>query len=385
MKINIVMGPFLPMPPRGCGAVERVWHGVAEQFAEYDNDVNIFCKRESSAKAKEKINGVKYVRCCDFTSTKSIFTNIAKDFFYSLKIISLLPMADILISNTFWLPFLAPRIKPTSGKVVVHVARVPKGQMHLYLKASRIVTVSSYIQSLIVKECSLLISITKVIPNPINTKIFHSLDKQTGCDEKTILYTGRIHPEKGLNLLISAFSEIHRHDKFARLCLIGPWRVQEGGGGQEYLDMLRNQATGMPVEFKEPIYNPNKLAGELRSAYVYCYPSLAEGGEASPLAPLEAMGTGLVPIVSDLKQFRDYIEPGINGLFFDHRGSNSYINLSEIFKKAFSDSDMLSRMSRNAAVKAKEFSNRNIAQMYLNTFEEIMTEGNGRDGKSHSR
>ena len=56
---------------------------------------------------------------------------------------------------------------------------------------------------------------------------------------------------------------------------------------------------------------------------------MAEKGEAMPVAPLEAMANGCVPLVSKLDCFRDYISDGTNGFVFDHRGSARDSDLTE--------------------------------------------------------
>ncbi|MDB5819362.1 MAG: hypothetical protein JWQ11_3002, partial [Rhizobacter sp.] len=49
---------------------------------------------------------------------------------------------------------------------------------------------------------------------------------------------------------------------------------------------------------------------------VFVYPSTAAKGEASPLAPLEAMSQGCPAITSDLTCFSDYVRPGVNAAMF---------------------------------------------------------------------
>ena len=47
-----------------------------------------------------------------------------------------------------------------------------------------------------------------------------------------------------------------------------------------------------------------------------------------PVAPLEAMANGCVPLVSSLDCFRDYIQDGMNGFVFDHRHGDPIQNLA---------------------------------------------------------
>ena len=109
-----------------------------------------------------------------------------------------------------------------------------------------------------------------------------------------------------------------------RLRVIGPHAVAQGGDGVEYLEELQAlaQRLGVGCEFLGPIFDQDALIGEYQRGGVFVYPSLAEAGESLGLAPLEAMATGCVAIVSDLRCFDDYIEDGVTGLRFDHRGAD---------------------------------------------------------------
>src|SRR5947207_4585948 len=58
------------------------------------------------------------------------------DLLYSMRTMSILPNADIIVTNTFWLPLLLRGSR--RGKIYVHVGRFPKGQMRFYDKAARL-------------------------------------------------------------------------------------------------------------------------------------------------------------------------------------------------------------------------------------------------------
>jgi glycosyltransferase involved in cell wall biosynthesis len=373
MRITIVTGPFQPLPPAGCGAVERIWQNMAIYFATQNHKVTLLSRGHVTQKSDEALDGVRYMRRAQFVQTGRIAWDLAKDLAYTLRMLAILPPADILVTNTFWFPILAPLLSTCAGKVVVNVARVPKGQMRLYKRASRLSAVSNAICDQIVKECPSVASIVKVIPNPINIEIFTppALPRNR-ASKQTILYTGRIHPEKGLALLIDAFADIYARLKSVRLRLIGPWRIDEGGGGQEYLNALEAKAYGLPVDFYEPIYDEKKLVRELQLAHVYCYPSLAEKGESFGVAPLEAMAAGLAPVVSDLPCFRDFLEDGITGYVFNHRVPKAVVYLSAALEKLLTNPKRAEQMGRKATERARDFSCENIARMYLKDFEEII-------------
>ncbi len=376
MKITIVMGGFLPMPPSGFGAVERVWDGLAREFAHAGHKVTLICKAGPEESRQEDRQGVAYLRVNGFRRSNRLPLDLARDFAYSSRVLSRLPRADILVTNTFWLPALAWRLRPSAGRVVVHVARVPRGQYWLYDGAARFDAVSSYIRERVIASRPKLAAKVRAFPNPIDTSVLSPPERpaRSGRPEATILYLGRLHPEKGVHVLIDAFKELVAQAPRTRLRLVGPWGVESGGGGEEYLKSLKRAAEGFPIEFVGPISELPRIAVALREADVFCYPSLAEHGEASPLAPLEAMATGLVPVVSDLSQFRDYLEPGRNGVIFDHRNGSAAGNLARALRETLSNPPRLEELSRRAIESARRFSYERVARLRLQDYEELLDE-----------
>jgi glycosyltransferase involved in cell wall biosynthesis len=283
-----------------------------------------------------------------------------------------LPPADILVTNTFWLPALAFAISRRAGKIAVHVARMPRGQYKLYRGVDRFQILSRPIQEAILAEQPALAPRVRFFPNPIDTGIYTPPPRpRRSDDEQTILYTGRLHPEKGLHVLLDAFALLSRQQGRLKLRLVGPWRTEHGGGGADYLEQLRRQAAGLNVEFGEPIFEPKQLAAVYQSAHFYCYPTLAAQGEASPVAPLEAMATGLVPVVSDIPQFREYLRPGVNGLVFAAHGAGAASELARTLLQLVSDPVEVADMSAQAARTAAAYSYARVADLYLEDFHQL--------------
>jgi glycosyltransferase involved in cell wall biosynthesis len=224
----------------------------------------------------------------------------------------------------------------------------------------------------------------RTIPNPVDTTIFHPQPSARRYDGPlTVLYAGRLHPEKGIHLLLSAFRELASRHPQLRLRLLGPAATAEGGGGDSYTQTLLRLSAGLPVEFVPPIREPAKLAQELDAAHFFCYPSLAERGESFGVAPLEAMATGLAPVVSSLDCFRDFIIDGETGLFFDHRAADAPARLAAQLESLLSSPDRARRLGAAAVAKAAEFSMRNVAARFLSDFGELLhTHSGGPHGRS---
>jgi len=151
--------------------------------------------------------------------------------------------------------------------------------------------------------------------------------------------------------------------------LVGPVKQSEGGGGEDFLRQLQRQLEGLPVRFEAPVYDPAALAKIYDDADLFVYPSVAESGESFGLAPLEAMARGVVPVVSDLAVFRDYLEPGASGMVFDHRAADADIRLAEVIAELLNNQQRREQMGSLARRTAERFSLREVSNRYLSLFE----------------
>jgi glycosyltransferase involved in cell wall biosynthesis len=294
--------------------------------------------------------------------------DLLKDLAYALRAVRRLPAADILVTNDFWLPVFAAR-RRAAGRVVVNANRFPKGQFRLYRRAARIAAASTAVRAAIVAQCPALADRTRVFPNPIDTHVFRPAPARAGvAAPKTLLYVGRVHPEKGVHLLVEAFRGIHAQRPAWSLRIIGPVATTQGGGGGGYLKELQQRANGLPVEFSEPIYHLDQLADAYRAADLFCYPSVAEQGESFGVAPLEAMACGVAPVVSALACFEDFLTPGETGWRFDHRASNPAGELAGQLLAATGDDAHRMATARRAAEVVQRFSLETVAREYLKDF-----------------
>ena len=221
----------------------------------------------------------------------------------------------------------------------------------------------------------------RVIPNPIDTDIFvPPASGRVARTPGTMLFTGRVHPEKGLHLLIEAWRSLLPRHPGLGLRFVGPSAVSAGGGGDDYIRRLHSVAGDHEIRIDPPVYGRTALADVLREADYFCYPSLAERGETFGVAPLEAMGTGLAPVVSDLTCFRDFLEPGVNGLIFDHRAPDAVTRLSDSLDRLISDPAGAARMGEAAARTAQRFSYSAVAEQFLSDFESLLRDRAGGAG-----
>ena len=375
MKITIALGAFLPVPPTMGGAVEKIWFALAQEFAHLGYDVVIVSRKMSNQPREEVVGGIRHLRVAGFDTPRSLIWLKFLDFLYSRRVMSILPPAHILVTNTFWLPLLAR--DSTRGKIYVHVGRYPKGQMRYYHRAARLQAPSSAVGNAISKEAPEMADKVSVIPYPAPGSTSSAL---AGSNRpRIILYVGRVHPEKGVHLLVEAFVRGTRA-AFTdwKLMIVGPVETRFGGGGTDYLAKLKQSAAGAGdrVKFAGSIFDSAALEQAFRDARLFVYPSLAERGESFGLAPLEAMTHGCAVLVSDLACFRDFIRDGETGFVFNHRSISPVESLSEKIGSIIRDEALLARVAEAGQRKSEEYSLPRVAERFIADFSSLIQEAN---------
>ena len=369
MRITIVQGAFLPVPPLLGGAVEKVWLGLGQEFARRGHEVVHISRQHPDLPHENEENGVRYRRVPGFDTPASLFKLKWLDLRYSLRAKRILTPADILVTNTFWLPFLIKHQR--FGHLYVHAQRYPKGQYRFYRHAARLQTVSNVIANAIRAEVPDLDHKIKIIGNPLPADFEIQPPRPLVTNgEAKFLFVGRIHPEKGIDILLEAFRLLESRSPASlklRLDIIGPHEVAQGGGGADFLAKLQAQARNLksPVKWHGPVFDAAMLQQAYREADFLVYPSIAGKGEASPLTPVEAMSQACLPITSNLECFADYLKPGENGFTFAlERRAES---LAETMAQACNHSD-LPALVKNALATAKRYRVPHIADEYLQDF-----------------
>ena len=373
MKITIVLGAFLPVPPVMGGAVEKVWFALSQEFAQRGHEVVLVSRALPELPRSETRDGVRHLRVRGFDTPRSLLWLKFLDLIYSIRTISILPAADIIVTNTFWLPILLRSSK--HGHVYVHVARYPKGQMRFYGRAARLQTPSHAVACAVIAEVPKLAEKIAVIPYPTPTSTIERDPPPIVEREKIVLFVGRVHPEKGLHLLIDAFANKTR-TLFAdwKLVIVGPAEKNYGGAGEPYLATLKRSAERAEgrIIFRGPVFDPIALEREFRSARLFVYPSLAEKGESFGLAPLEAMAHRCAVLVSNLDCFHDFIREGETGFIFNHRAANPIDALREKIENVGVDEPLLARVAETGFCKSTEYSLTCVADQFLDDFNSLV-------------
>ncbi len=141
-----------------------------------------------------------------------------------------------------------------------------------------------------------------VAPNGINLAPVKKATFARASGRKRALFLARLHPKKGLNLLLQAWAALGDLVKNWELVVAGP---DEGGHEAEVRQWVQEMGLEQAVSFTGPVSGEAKYT-LIASADLFVLTSYSEG---LPMAPLEAMAAGVPVLVTEpcnLPEVRDY-------------------------------------------------------------------------------
>lgn len=366
MKIAITFGFFLPVPPARGGATEKIWHALGRRLAARGHEVHAYSRSWPGWPDEETIDGVRHHRLPGRDHTTRLWLNLLLDLRWSLRLRRALPPDAAVISHNISLPWLLTLAPPRHrGPVSVVIGRMPKGQVRVYGRVPRIYATSEAVAAKALRENPGARPRLRTLRNSID---WHGLQGGGPAEGPLrIGYVGRLHPEKGLDLLIDAGALLNRRADLPpwKISLVGPVRVTDGGGGEAFAEGLARRAAsaglGDRFEILPPLFDPRALAQFYRGLGVFVYPTRAEQGEGLSVAPIEAMAAGAVPVLSALPCYKDLLRPGRDGLLFDHRSPSAASLLAERLAEVLQDPAARSALSRSARETASRFDYDSVA------------------------
>lgn len=373
MRITIVSGFFLPIPPAAGGATEKSWYQLARRFVARGHAVTIVSRRWPGWANEETVDGIRHLRLDGYNHRRSLAANLLLDFFWSWKVFFALPAADIVVVNAVALPAWLGLLKPSAGEVVLMTGRMPKGQYRSYRRIALVLAASSYVRDRVIAENSALAGVAKIYGYPLDWAALHGSPART-VGIVTIGYVGRLHEEKGLRLLADALEIVARTAGLPswRFVACGPADIARGGSGPEFKAALQARLTAsLPrgaVDFLEPQFDAAALAQVYQSVDIFCYPSLAEDGETFGLAVAEAMAAGAVPVVSQLACFTDFVTDGRNGIVFDHRAASPAAALANGIIRLLREPELRLQYAGTATETARRYDHATYADTALEDF-----------------
>ena len=147
----------------------------------------------------------------------------------------------------------------------------------------------------------------EIVPNGLDLSEFDNLPERgefrtkygLDANQKIILFLGRIHRIKGLDLLIKVFSDLAKFLDDVKLVIAGP----DDGYLTSLKKLVADSEISEKVLFTGPLYGQEKLKAYV-DADVYILPSFYE---TFPMTLLEAMACGTPVIVTDRCGIADVI------------------------------------------------------------------------------
>lgn len=230
----------------------------------------------------------------------------------------------------------------------------------IWKNADSIIAVSKNLQKLATSRYQLNVD---YIPNGVDVNYFSpnkDRRKENGCI--TIVFVGRIVKQKGLEYLLKSIPMVLERINFpVQLEVIGdgPLRLQS----EKLVDALNIRSY---VKFHGWV-SLKEVLTYLQRANIFILPSLMEAFPNTAI--LQAMSCELPIISSDLPDVEELIQPGENGFLFPIGDSKK---LAEYIIILAQDQNLREKMGRKNRQKAMEYQWINIAQKYLEIFEEII-------------
>lgn len=169
----------------------------------------------------------------------------------------------------------------------------------------------------------------------------------------TIVHVGRFMKVKNHKTLIRAFARFAEKKESIRLQLLG-----EG----ELLDEMKDYAEKLKVADKvEFLGLQSNVYPYLNKADVFCLPSEYEG---VPMTLIEAMGTGLPIVASNVGGIPDMLVNGENALLVEP----NYVAVENAIEKLYNDVEFRIRLGNAAALRSEEFSAKVMASSYIKIY-----------------
>ncbi|MFF8604704.1 glycosyltransferase family 4 protein [Streptomyces sp. NPDC015346] len=172
---------------------------------------------------------------------------------------------------------------------------------------------------------------------------------------KCVVSIGRLHEEKGVDLLLDAWAEVAaRHPE---------WILRVYGSGEEE-EALKKQCAQLGLTSSvEWMGRTSDVPGALRESSLF---ALSSRGEGFPLALMEAMATGVPCVAFDVAPgVREIITDGENGLIVPPGNTGEFANKLD---RLMSDKELRDSMGTRARADIQRYSTDEIVARWENLF-----------------
>jgi glycosyltransferase involved in cell wall biosynthesis len=324
-RVSIISHNYFPYPG---GGAERQAQRIAETLAARGWRMQILTKQVEGAPRQETLNGVQVRRLWASMIPKTQSALLTLSFLYRLL---LAPRGQVVHLNQMYreiLPALLARrlrgspivVRLACGGAYGDVARLltkPDGRLMLRLsrRADAIISLSQQITQELLEQGFDRERIVE-IPNgvdihrfaPVNAAEKTRLRRELGLPQEgqLVIYTGRLHYQKGLDTLLRAWKEVCQTHPQAHLVLVGQ------GPEREKLETLAaDLELGASLHF---LGHVEPILPYVQASDVFVLPSFFEGLSN---ALLEAMACGLAVVTTNIGGTCEVIRPEVDGLLVE--------------------------------------------------------------------
>lgn len=316
------------------GPVRSVYE-LSKSLSEMGHDVTIFTTdvfrgHRISSLDKIELNGVKvrYFKCLNNLVASEMKLHISPDMRLAikneLKNFDLVHLHDYRSITHFYIQYYSKKYD------VPYILQSHGASPQIYGNQSIGFTISKimfdyFFGQKILMNSSKLIALTKteanqylelganpnkveVVPNGIRLSEYQKLPEpgifrgkyHIGANEKIILYLGRIHKIKSIDLLLKSFSDIAFNLDSVKLVIVGP----DDGFLSELKKQIKDLNLDDKILYTGPLYGQDKLSVYV-DANLYILPSVYE---TFPMTVLEAFACGVPVIVTDRCGISDFVK-----------------------------------------------------------------------------
>lgn len=201
------------------------------------------------------------------------------------------------------------------------------------------------------------------IANGVDLSRFNKVECQK-FKQTTLLFVGRLHKQKNLKTLLSAFGNIKKELTKTRLLIVG-----DGPEKPEIENLIKKLKLSETVDLKGEIIGVN-LIKLYKSSHLFILPSIYEG---QPITLLEAWAAKLPVIVSNSGDCQYLVKNGYNGYLIHNPQSISEIG--KLLKLALGNQN-LGKLGLAGYNLVKSFSWDSAAQKTLELYKNVISSKN---------
>jgi glycosyltransferase involved in cell wall biosynthesis len=368
MKVIFTIRYFHPF----VGGTEKQALTLASHLAEKGIDVTILTSRfQRSWQCFEFIGKVKVVRLCSprikvigaliFLSCLAAYLIRQRKNYSIIHTfqIGYTSFMSILLGLLLKKPSLLKLASSGSGGDIKRAKRTAWGSLCMMMakKASRIIAVSSTVEKELLEE-QVSPAVISSIANGVDVHRYYRHMNQSEMrkrlhlpENNTVIFTGRLSPEKGVDYLIRGFVQL----KKAQSCQL--LIIADGPERKNIVQLIEECKAGDSVLL---VSVAEDVVAYLEASDLFVLPSRFEGLSN---ALLEAMACGLPVVSTRVGGSKDLIENGVNGLLVD---ADNEEQLAGAMGRVLGDRQLAESLGRNAreTVKAKHDISK-IADAYI--------------------